>query len=114
MSAFRRAVLALAVVAAGTASAQTQDDPFQWLEDVQGEKALAWAKEHDAKSTSVLEARAEYKPIYERTLQILDSWERPGPYAGQWHWLHSLAVDSKGNLYTAESRGNRLQKFVRK
>ena len=49
-----------------------------------------------------------------QTLQVLDSWGRPGPYAGQWHWLHSLAVDSKGNLYTAESRGNRLQKFVNK
>jgi len=49
-----------------------------------------------------------------QTLEVLDSWGRPGPYAGQWHWLHSLAVDSKGNLYTAESRGNRLQKFVNK
>jgi hypothetical protein len=49
-----------------------------------------------------------------QTLQVLDSWGRPGPYAGQWHWLHSLAIDSKGNLYTAESRGNRVQKFVNK
>ena len=52
------------------------DDPFQWLEDVQGEKALAWAKEHNAKSTALLEARPEYKPIYARTLQILDSKEK--------------------------------------
>jgi hypothetical protein len=35
-----------------------------------------------------------------------------GEYAGQWHWLHILGIDSKGNLYTGESRGNRVQKFI--
>ena len=58
------------------AAAQSNDDPFQWLEDVQGEKALAWAREHNAKSTAILEARPEYKPIYARTLEILDSREK--------------------------------------
>lgn len=46
------------------------------------------------------------------TLQVVGSFGRGGPYAGQWHWLHSIGVDSKGNLYTAESRGNRIQKFL--
>ena len=56
------------VLTAGAAAAQTADDPFAWLEDVQGDKALAWAKEHNAKTLAVLEARPEYKPIYARTL----------------------------------------------
>jgi hypothetical protein len=35
-----------------------------------------------------------------------------GRYAGQFHWVHSLAVDSKGNIYTAEvDTGKRAQKF---
>ena len=68
-------LLALAVL--GAAPAPTaQDDPYLWLEDVQGEKPLAWVKEQNAKSTSVLEAQPEYKPIYERALQILDSKEK--------------------------------------
>lgn len=71
------AALALAgwagVVAAG---ARPVEDPFQWLEDVQGEKALAWVQEHNAKTIAVLEARPEYKPIYARTLEILDSKEK--------------------------------------
>lgn len=46
------------------------------------------------------------------TLQVIGSFGRGGEYAGQWHWLHSLGIDSKGNLYTGESRGNRVQKFV--
>src|SRR5215470_11583582 len=68
-----------AVTLAGSAvlaAAPTDVDPYQWLEDVQGEKALAWVKEQNAKSTKVLEARPEYQPIYERTLEILDSKEK--------------------------------------
>jgi len=77
--------LAVCAFAAGSLAgsavlAQSNDDPFQWLEDVLGEKQLAWAKEHNAKSTAVLEARPEYKPIYTRTLEILDSKEKiPSP-----------------------------------
>jgi prolyl oligopeptidase len=52
------------------------DDPFAWLEDVLGEKALAWVKEHNAKTTAVFEARPEYKPTFAKTLQILDSKEK--------------------------------------
>jgi hypothetical protein len=48
------------------------------------------------------------------TLQVIGSFGRNGPYAGQWDWLHSIGIDSKGNLYTGESRGNRVQKFVYK
>jgi prolyl oligopeptidase len=52
------------------------DDPFQWLEDVQGEKALAWVHEQNARSTEVLEKRPEYEPIYRKTLEILDSKQK--------------------------------------
>ena len=69
------AALALAGVA-GLAAAQPVDDPFLWLEEVQGEKALAWAREQNAKTLAVLEARPQYKPVYARTLEILDSKEK--------------------------------------
>jgi DNA-binding beta-propeller fold protein YncE len=54
--------------------------------------------------------------ILEReTLEILDSFGRGGRSAGQFHWVHNLAADSKGNLYTAEvDTGKRAQKFVPK
>ncbi len=68
------AVAGLAGSAAG--SAQSDDDSYRWLEEVQGEKALTWARDHNAKTTAVLEARPEYKPIYTHTLQILDSKEK--------------------------------------
>jgi prolyl oligopeptidase len=68
---------ALAVLGlAASGAAPSDDDAFAWLEDVQGEKALAWAKEHNKKTLAVLEARPEYKPVYKRTLEILDSKEK--------------------------------------
>jgi DNA-binding beta-propeller fold protein YncE len=77
--------------------------------------AVAFSPDKEQRFLIVPDGANDKVRILDRqTLQVLDSWGRPGPYAGQWHWLHSLAVDSKGNLYTAESRGNRLQKFVNK
>jgi DNA-binding beta-propeller fold protein YncE len=37
---------------------------------------------------------------------------RSGRQAGHFHWVHSIAVDSKGNIYTGEvDNGKRVQKF---
>jgi len=34
-------------------------------------------------------------------------------YAGQFHGLHMIATDSKGNIYTGEVQaGERVQRFV--
>ncbi len=52
--------------------------------------------------------------ILERaSLDILSTFGRGGRSAGQFHWVHNVATDSKGNLYTAEvDTGKRAQKFV--
>src|SRR6185295_6051152 len=57
-------------------TAADEVDPYMWLEEVEGVKALAWAKEQNRKTIAELEAVKEYKPIYERTRQILDSQDR--------------------------------------
>lgn len=47
------------------------------------------------------------------TLQTIGSFGRHGRNAGQFHWIHALAVDSNGNIYTGEANeGKRAQKFV--
>jgi DNA-binding beta-propeller fold protein YncE len=48
------------------------------------------------------------------TLETVSSFGRIGRYAGQFVFLHNVAVDSRGNLYTAEvGGGRRVQKFDR-
>ena len=45
---------------------------------------------------------------------VMGALGRPGRYAGEFHWVHDLAIDSKGNLYAGEvDTGKRVQKFVR-
>jgi len=74
------AAAALALLWPSAVAAASDVDPYLWLEDVEGAKALAWAREQNKKTTAELEAVKEFKPIYERTLQILDSQERiPSP-----------------------------------
>ncbi|MDH5537406.1 MAG: hypothetical protein OEZ08_17785, partial [Betaproteobacteria bacterium] len=47
--------------------------------------------------------------------QILDRFGRNGRNAGQFHWVHNMAVDSNGNMYTAEvDTAKRVQKFEQK
>jgi DNA-binding beta-propeller fold protein YncE len=47
------------------------------------------------------------------TLQILTAFGDGGRQPGQFYAVHSIATDSKGNIFTAETyRGQRVQKFV--
>jgi len=52
--------------------------------------------------------------IFDRqTLEEVGSFGRIGHYAGEFVFLHNVAVDSKGDVYTAEvGGGRRVQKFL--
>ena len=53
--------------------------------------------------------------ILRETLEELTNFGDGGRQPGQFYGVHSIATDSKGNLYTTETyRGQRLQKFVYK
>ena len=44
---------------------------------------------------------------------VLGAFGRSGRQAGQFHWVHNLAVDSRGDVFTTEvGDGKRVQKFV--
>jgi DNA-binding beta-propeller fold protein YncE len=56
----------------------------------------------------------EIRIVERRSAQVLARIGRPGRYAGQFHVVHDIAIDSQGNLYTAEvNTGQRVQKFRR-
>jgi hypothetical protein len=45
-------------------------------------------------------------------LSVVNSFGRAGRNAGQFGWVHNVAMDAKGNLYTTEvETGKRVQKF---
>jgi hypothetical protein len=47
-------------------------------------------------------------------LQELGQLGRSGRNAGEFHYLHQVSVDSKGNIYTGEvDTAKRIQKFLR-
>jgi hypothetical protein len=45
--------------------------------------------------------------------KTLGSFGGNGKYAGQFHWINAIGMDSKGNIYTGEvEQAKRIQKFV--
>ena len=59
-----------------------EKDPYLWLEEVQGAKALDWVKKQNAESVAVLEAVPGFKAVYENILGVLNSDKRV-PFAGK-------------------------------
>ena len=46
--------------------------------------------------------------------EVVTAWGRHGRQPGQFKWVHNIAIDSQGNLYTSEvGFGRRTQKFRR-
>ena len=70
------AVAAAAVLAPCLALAGEETDPFQWLEEIDGPKPMAWVREQNARTVRELERASAYAPTYAKALEILDSKER--------------------------------------
>lgn len=63
----------LLAMTAGPASAEDADDAYLWLEEVTGEKPLAWVKERNAESVAELTGSPQFRGLEARLLEILDS-----------------------------------------
>lgn len=71
---------------------------------------------HDRLQTYLYDADGENNHVWtllRESGRVLTRFGRNGRSAGQFHWIHNLAVDSRGNIYTTEvDTGKRAQKFV--
>jgi prolyl oligopeptidase len=57
-----------------------QPDKYQWLEDVNGERSMAWVNAENARSAKVLQADPHYNVLAETALKVLESPTRlPNP-----------------------------------
>lgn len=53
-----------------------QNDPYTWLEEVEGAKALEWVKARNRETLEVLEGDPRYKAFHEQALAILTATDR--------------------------------------
>ena len=53
-----------------------KEDPYLWLEDVTGEKALDWVKQRNATTQAKFESSPEFTKLRDDLLEILNSKER--------------------------------------
>ena len=68
-----------AAPAGGFASSEATD-PYIWLEDIEGERAMAWVEQHNAQSLGVLRGDPRFETLHRQALEIVQSRDRiPSP-----------------------------------
>jgi DNA-binding beta-propeller fold protein YncE len=77
---------------------------------------IAFSKDPQQKFLYLADGANEKVYIIQRdSMEILTSFGDGGRQPGQFYAVHSIATDSKGNIYTTETyRGQRVQRFVYK
>jgi prolyl oligopeptidase len=55
---------------------QEADDPYLWLEDVEGERAMEWVRSQSDATLTTLRERSVYDSIYDESLRILESQDK--------------------------------------
>jgi DNA-binding beta-propeller fold protein YncE len=75
--------------------------------------ALVFSRDKNQQYMYVMNQNNSQVEVMDRqTGKILSSFGRAGHFPGEFDQGHGIAVDSKGNVYIAENRGKRVQKFV--
>ena len=91
--------LAAPAVASNAASnsapmAPSAEDPWLWLEDVQGERALAWARERNSATRERLQAWPEFAGTRDALRAILDSRARIPSVVRRGTWFYNFWQDA--------------------
>jgi DNA-binding beta-propeller fold protein YncE len=75
---------------------------------------IAFSKDPQQKYIFLADGVNEQVAIIDRqTLKPLSTFGDGGNHPGEFHGVHSIATDSRGNLYTTETyEGRRIQKFI--
>ena len=77
---------------------------------------LAFSKDPQQKYIYLADGENDRVHILDRqSLELLTSFGEGGRQPGEFYGVHSIATDSKGNIYTTETyRGQRVQRFINK
>jgi prolyl oligopeptidase len=88
-------VLASLLGIASLNDGDTTDDPYRWLEEVLGEKPMAWVKERNAESTGELTRPDRFRALEGRLREILDSDARIPMIQKQGRFYYNFWRDAK-------------------
>ncbi|HEY3638749.1 MAG TPA: prolyl oligopeptidase family serine peptidase [Rhizomicrobium sp.] len=70
------ALIGLSIAQDGKDLTPNSPDPFLWLTDIHGQKALGWVKARDGKTLATLKADPEYRKDYDAMLTVLNANDR--------------------------------------
>lgn len=88
-------VLTALLVCQVMAEISASEDPYLWLEEVQGDRALAWVRERNAQSRKALEAWPDFTGTRTRIRAVLDSRERIPDVTRRGPWLYNFWQDAE-------------------
>jgi prolyl oligopeptidase len=67
---------AATLTGAAVAATVTPEDPFTWLEEIEGQRALDWARAENARSLPVLQNDPRYQGFLDEALKIVNAKDR--------------------------------------
>ena len=89
-------IAAVLAFGASLALAETDNDPYLWLTDINGAKPLAWVKTQNEKSESVLRSDLDYARGYDAMLKVLNANDRvPDPDIVDHQWVFNFWQDAE-------------------
>ncbi|WP_120006191.1 prolyl oligopeptidase family serine peptidase [Nesterenkonia muleiensis] len=71
-----------------------ENDPFQWLEDVEGGEALTWVEQRNRVAEATLQDE-EFGPLRDSLREILDASDRIPPVTKRGDWLYNFWTDAE-------------------
>jgi prolyl oligopeptidase len=51
-------------------------DPYLWLEEIEGDRAMAWVEAQNTRTLGILQGDPRYQPLHDQALAILESRDR--------------------------------------
>ncbi len=87
--------LASLLIGTGWADGDPADDPYRWLEEVLGQKPMAWVKERNAESTGELTGTERFRGLEGRIREILDSDARIPTIQKEGRYYYNFWRDAK-------------------
>src|SRR5688572_20564165 len=86
-------LLAVSASASAQEPSTAADDPYLWLEEVRGERAMGWARAESQRTLTGFQADPRYQRFYERALQVLQARDRIPNVAIRPHGLYNFWQD---------------------